>query len=153
MQLSKHFSLEEMTFSETAIRLGIPNEPEDYHIANLRLLCNELLEPVREILDRPIFVNSGFRCWELNSALDGSSTSEHPEGRAVDFRVLGMTPYEVCQKLVENQARLRFNQLILEFDRWTHLSVPKAGVDPKREIMTFRMVNGHTRRTYGISKK
>lgn len=148
MKLSTHFSLEELTFSETASRLEIGNDPDETTLLNLRMLCNELLEPIRELIGKPIHITSGYRSPRLNRAVSGSKTSEHVFGRAVDFRVAGMTPLEVC-RILEASASLKYNQLILEFNSWTHISHP--GLEsPKREKLTATRSRGLTKYLPGI---
>ena len=77
MKLSKNFSLNEMTKSQTALRRGIDNEPTNDEIDNLRILCEYVLQPVREHFGKPVTINSGFRSKELNKAIGGSTTSDH----------------------------------------------------------------------------
>lgn len=138
--LTKNFTLEELTYSDIAERQGLNNSAPFDIESNLLRLCEELLEPVRELLGKPLLVSSGYRSPEVNGAAGGSSSSEHMDGRASDFRVPHMTPYAVCRKL-EN-SELPFNQLIHEFGRWTHISIPKLGEKPKREVLTARLLNG-----------
>ena len=86
MNLSKHFTLDEMLKSPTAQRLGIDNTPNAEQLENLRDLVEYILEPLRIHYGRPIIVTSGFRCAKLNKAVGGSSTSQHVKGEAVDIR-------------------------------------------------------------------
>jgi zinc D-Ala-D-Ala carboxypeptidase len=126
MMLSKHFSLSELTKSDTATRKGIDNTPNDQEVENLIVLCNEILEPVREHYGIPFAPNSGFRCLELNRALGSSDKSQHVSGNAVDFEVPGVDNREVALWVMEN---CDFDQLILEFYKegkpssgWVHCS-------------------------------
>ena len=112
MMLSKHFSLSELTKSDTAIRKGIDNTPNDQEVENLILLCNEILEPVREHYGIPFAPNSGFRCLDLNRAIGSSDKSQHVSGKAVDFEISGLDNKEVALWVMEN---CDFDQLILEF--------------------------------------
>ena len=130
MNLTEHFTLEEMTRSEAAARHGYDNTPNEAEIANLTRLC-ELLEQVKATLGgKPIMVNSGFRSKQVNDAVGSKDTSQHRIGCAADIRVPGMTPREVVQACID--ANLPFDQIILEFDAWTHISVPNvAGADPR----------------------
>ena len=126
MRLSDHFSLSELTKSETAIREGIENIPGDAAVENLILVCNEILEPVRDHYGVPFSPNSGFRCLELNREIGSSDKSQHVEGKAVDFEIPGEDNKEVALWVKEN---CDFDQLILEFYRegeaasgWVHCS-------------------------------
>lgn len=125
MELTPNFSLEEFTLSNTAVRSGIDNTPSVEVINNLLLLCKYVLEPLREKLSEkfnktvPIIVTSGYRSPALNTAVGGSRTSQHMEGRAADIHVPGMTVEELFQFIVEN---LSFDQCIQEFNSWVHVS-------------------------------
>lgn len=122
--LSPHFTLEELTFSQTATRLGIDNTPPEWIIENLRRLANQL-EKVRSLCgNRPVFVTSGYRSPELNKAVGGSKYSQHMDGYAADIVIPGLTPYEVCTKI--RDSNIDFDQLIHEFGRWTHFSFKDA---------------------------
>lgn len=147
--LSKHFSVEELTFSDTGTRLGLNNSPPQEVYFNLARLSSELLELVRDVIGKPLIITSGYRSLEVNTAIGGAKTSEHMDGRAADFKVAGMTPYEVCRKL-EVIKWLEYNQLIHEFGVWTHISVPHLGEKPKLEKLTAKRVDGKTVYTTGI---
>ena len=122
MQITEHLSLEEMTFSEAALRNGWDNTPNAHQFSNLTRTA-ELLEKVRGILNAPIIVNSAFRNQQVNAAVGGKSTSQHRNGCAADIKVHGMTPDQVCMKIL--QSGILFDQLIREFNSWTHISVPE----------------------------
>lgn len=147
--LSTHFSIEELTFSDSGSRLGLSNVPPPDIEENLRRLCNDLLEEVRVIIGKPIHINSGYRSPAVNMTIGGAKNSEHLDGRAADFRVPGMTPYEVCRRL-ETYDWLPFNQMIHEFGSWTHISIPKLGDVPKRELLTAERIMGKTVYHLGI---
>lgn len=122
MQLSVHFSLEELTASEYAARHGIDNTPPAAVVENLRKTATGM-EKVRGILDAlPIHVNSGYRCADLNRAIGGVPTSAHCDGWAVDFVCprFGST-YLVACAIRDARPPLRFDQLILEYG-WVHIS-------------------------------
>jgi len=144
MMLSKHFSLSELTKSDTAIRKGIDNTPNDQEVENLILLCNEILEPVREHYGIPFAPNSGFRCLDLNRAIGSSDKSQHVSGKAVDFEISGLDNKEVALWVMEN---CDFDQLILEFYKegepssgWVHCSYD---VD-KEHRKSARIFDGRT---------
>ena len=131
MKLSTHFSLSELTKSETAIRKGIENEPNEEALANLIILCRSILEPVREHYGIPFVPNSGFRCLELNRAIGSSDKSQHVKGEAVDFEVPGIDNKDVARWIMDN---CQFDQLILEFYKegepssgWVHCSYTLDG--------------------------
>lgn len=126
MQLSDHFTLSELTKSSTAERLGIANEPGSTEIENLIMVCDQILEPVRNHYGIAFAPNSGFRCLELNRAIGSSDKSQHVTGQAVDFEVPGIDNKDVALWVVDN---CQFDQLILEFYKegepssgWVHCS-------------------------------
>ena len=123
MQLSEHFSLEEATFSEAAARHNIQNTPGDAELANMKEAAKSL-EKVRDIVGKPITINSWFRSKEVNKAVGGSQTSAHCLGWAIDTRVTGMTPLELCK--IVAKSGLKFDQIIHEYGSWMHISF-----DPK----------------------
>ena len=89
-QISKHFSLQEMINSGTASRLGLDNTPNEEQIENLKALCENILEPLREYYEsRPVSISSGFRSEKLSEAIGSSSKSQHCKGEAVDFEISG----------------------------------------------------------------
>lgn len=124
MNLTKHFTLEELTFSETAERNGWDNTPNDAELENLKRLA-EFLEEVKAALGgRPVMVNSAFRCKQVNDAVGSKDSSQHRTGCAVDIRVPKLTPDEVVKIIIN--AGLAYDQVIREFDRWTHISIPNT---------------------------
>lgn len=130
MQLSEHFTLEELTVSEAAARQGLSNEPTGEALENLKRLA-EFLEDVRALVGKPIRVNSAYRSPEVNAAVGGSKTSQHCFGCAADIRVPGMTPDEVVRLITDSD--LEYDQCIREFDSWTHVSIPnKPEAKPRK---------------------
>ena len=124
MNLTAHFTLEELTASETAERNGWDNTPNDQELANLVRLA-EFLEQVKEVLaGKPIMISSGLRTKKVNDAVGSKDTSQHRIGCAADFRVPGMTPDEVVKAIVA--SGIEYDQVIREFDRWTHISIPNS---------------------------
>jgi zinc D-Ala-D-Ala carboxypeptidase len=129
MQLTKHFTLQEMTASETAARRGFDNIPNETEISNLVRVA-ELLEEVRILLGKPILINSAFRSKQVNDAVGSRDTSQHRLGCAADIRVPGMNPDEVCRAIIA--SGIQYDQLIREFwtpeggGGWTHISVPNT---------------------------
>jgi zinc D-Ala-D-Ala carboxypeptidase len=140
VNLSPNFTLAELTFSETAIRMGRDVVPDEAVIANLQYLCETVLEPLRAELGTAIVVSSGYRPDWLNRAIGGSATSEHMSGRAADIRAINRTPLQVCR--VASTMNLPTNQLILEFGRWCHISVAPMGEQGRRQVLTAKIING-----------
>lgn len=133
MQLSTNFSLEELTHSDLASRKGWDNTPNAQELANLKRLAN-FLEAVRTIVGKPIYINSGYRSKQVNDGVGSKDSSQHRLGCAADIRVQGMTPDEVCRKIIA--SGLAYDQLIREFDAWTHISVPNYEIDrPRRQAL------------------
>jgi zinc D-Ala-D-Ala carboxypeptidase len=122
--LSPHFSLAEMTASQTAARMGLSNQPDEASKANLTTLCG-VLEQVRTLLNSlPILISSGYRAPAVNAACGGSSTSAHMYGLAADFTCPQYgTPYDICLKLSPYMPELQIDQLIHEYEGWVHLGL------------------------------
>ncbi len=124
MKLTEHFTLEELTASETAERNGWDNIANEQEVANLKRLAG-LLEQVKEVLaGKPIMISSGLRTKKVNDAVGSKDTSQHRIGCAADFKVPGMTPDEVVKAIVA--SGIGYDQVIREFDRWTHISIPNS---------------------------
>jgi len=126
MNLSPHFTLAELTYTD---HRQLDNTPTQNEISNLQRLAN-FLEQVKTVLGgKPIIVNSAFRSKAVNDAVGSKDTSQHRLGCAADFRVPGMTPDQVVKALIN----LPYDQIIREFDRWTHISIPNvAGAAPRK---------------------
>jgi hypothetical protein len=121
MKLSPNFSLEELTHTD---HRQYDNTPNDAELENLKRLA-EFLEEVKAALGgRPVMVNSAFRSQQINNSVGGSNKSQHLLGCAVDFRVPKLTPDEVVRIIIS--AGLPYDQVIREFDRWTHVSIPNT---------------------------
>ena len=129
--LSAHFSLEELTITD---HREYSNEPNESEKQNLVRLAN-FLEQVKFVLGGvPIMVNSAYRSAQVNAAVGSKDSSQHRVGCAADLRVPGMTPDQVVQAIIGSQ--LEFDQVIREFDRWTHISVPNnEGEKPRRQAL------------------
>jgi hypothetical protein len=134
MHLSPNFTLAELTASETADRLNIDNTPDTSEMANLIRLAVFLEEVKTALGGKPVMINSGFRCKLVNDAVGSKDTSQHRIGCAADIRVPSMTPDEVVKAIIE--AGLGYDQVIREFDRWTHISIPSvAGNNPRKQAL------------------
>jgi len=125
--LTKNFTLEELTHTD---HRELDNTPSEYEKANLMRLA-EFLEQVKETLGgKPIMVNSAYRSEAVNNAVGSKNTSQHRLGCAADIRVPDMTPDEVVKAIIASD--LKYDQIIREFDRWTHISVPNSPNDQPR---------------------
>jgi len=130
MNLSPHFTLEELTITDHRTLDNTPNETE---LANLKRLA-EFLETVKTVLGgKPIMVNSAFRSKAVNDAVGSKDTSQHRIGCAADIRVPGLTPDEVVKAVIA--SGIGYDQVIREFDRWTHISIPNAGAPRKQALI------------------
>jgi zinc D-Ala-D-Ala carboxypeptidase len=134
MNLTPHFTLEELTASETAERNGWDNSPNDQELANLTRLA-DFLEQVKVVLGgKPIMISSGLRTKKVNDAVGSKDSSQHRTGCACDFRVPGMTPDEVVRKIVS--STIAYDQVIREFDRWTHISISNSeDTSPRKQAL------------------
>ena len=121
MKLTANFSLSELTKSQTATRKGIDNTPSPEHQENLKLLCEAVLQPVREHFGRVVTVTSGYRSPELCTAIGSKITSQHARGEAADFEIFGVSNKELADYIHEH---LDYDQLILEY--WNE-SDPNSG--------------------------
>jgi len=144
MQLSDHFTLSEFTKSSTAERHGIANEPGSMEVENLIMVCDQILEPVRNHYGIPFTPNSGFRSLELNRKIGSSDNSQHVKGEAVDFEVPGIPNKELALWAKDN---CEFDQLILEFYKegipdsgWVHCSYTLSR-DVRRSARVFDGTN------------
>jgi hypothetical protein len=145
-QLTKNFSLHELTKSETALRLDMENTPGPDEIANLTELAGKVLQPVRDHFGKGVKVNSGFRHPEVNAKVGGSKTSDHCKGQAADIEIPGVPNAELAEWIKGN---LEFTQLILEFytpgipdSGWVHVSYDPANL--KKQVMTATKQGGKT---------
>ena len=148
MQLSKTFNLVELTKSHTAERKGIPNDPSPDHQENLRLLCERVLQPVRDHFNHVVTISSGYRNIILSRKIGSSDKSQHCQGEAADFEIFGTPNNEVSDWIKEN---LMFDQLILEYfepgqpnSGWVHVSYKKEINSNRKEYLMAIKTNGKT---------
>jgi zinc D-Ala-D-Ala carboxypeptidase len=146
MNLTANFSLAEMVKSDTALRHDMDNTPGEAEIANLKTLCEKVLQPVREHFQRGVKVNSGFRHPEVNAKVGGSKTSDHCKGQAADIEIPGIANADLAVWIMDN---LEYTQLILEFytpgvpdSGWVHVSYDPANL--KKQNLTATKQNGKT---------
>ena len=131
MNLTPHFTLEELTHTDHRQYENTPNEAE---LANLKRLAAFLEEVKTALGGRPVMVNSAFRSKQVNDAVGSKDTSQHRIGCAVDFRVPQLTPDQVVKAIIA--SGLPFDQVIREFDRWTHLSIPNTpDAKPRKQAL------------------
>ena len=133
MKLTNHFTLEEMTVSQTAARLGLNNEPPEDVVKTLMATAHGL-EMVRALLQAPILISSGYRALLVNRAVGGSPNSQHITGHAADFTAPGFgRPADVVRAIVAH-PEIPFDQCILEFGRWCHISFTR---NPRRQALVI----------------
>jgi hypothetical protein len=144
--LSEHFTIKELTYSDTAIRLGIDNSATEEVLINLQNVVQFILEPLRNYFDKPIKINSGYRSVELCKAIGSKPTSQHTLGEAVDFEIIGIPNQVASEWLVKN---LDFDQCILEYwnpdiynSGWIHCSYKPAG--NRKQYLKAYLANGRT---------
>jgi hypothetical protein len=136
MKLSEHFTLAELTQSQTAARAGLKNDPTPEALENLKYLAGRL-EAVRKLLGKPMIVSSGYRAPRVNALVGGAANSQHMLGQAVDFIAPGYgTPFQVAQAI--ERSGLKYDQLIHEFGRWIHVSFVKPELgEPRRQALSI----------------
>lgn len=146
MNLTKNFTLEEMVKSETALRYGIGNTPGEIEIENLKRLCEQILQPVRDHFQKGVKVNSGYRTPEVNEKVGGSKTSDHCKGQAADIEIPGLANYDLANWIKNNMT---YTQLILEFytpgvpdSGWVHVSYDPNNL--KKQDLTATKKDGKT---------
>jgi hypothetical protein len=151
-QLTANFSLHELSKSETALRLGLDNTPDEEATENLRLLCEKVLQPVRDHYGKGVKVNSAYRSPESNAAVGGSKTSDHCKGMAADIEIPGVANADLAQWIMDN---LDYTQLILEFytpgipdSGWVHVSYDPNNL--KKQELTATKVAGKTQYLPGL---
>ena len=148
MQLSKNFSLIELTKSQTADRKGIDNTPSPEHQENLKSLCTSILQPIRDHFSRVVSVSSGYRSPALCEAIGSKSTSQHARGEAADFEIFGLSNKVLADYIDET---LHYDQLILEYWKesdpnsgWVHCSFSE-GNNRKQYLKAYKDENNKTR--------
>ena len=147
MQLSKNFSLPELTKSQTAERKDIDNTPSTEHQENLKRLCESILQRVRDHFGRVVSVSSGYRSEALCLAIGSKTTSQHAKGQAADFEIFGLSNKELADWINEN---LDYDQLILEYWKesdpnsgWVHCSYSEG--NNRRQYLRAYKEDGKTK--------
>jgi len=148
MKLTDNFSLKEMTASQTADRHGISNNPSEDHMDNLKKLCENILQKVRNHYGKVVSVSSGYRSPELCVKIGSSMKSQHAKGQAADFEIFGVPNSELAKYIIEN---LDFDQLILEYHNpeepnsgWIHCSYKNPEDNRKQVLRAYRDDAGKT---------
>lgn len=156
--VTKNFKLSELTHSNTAVSRGMSNQPTAEHKKNLIAAATNLFQPVRDLLGKPMVINSGYRSDAVNKAVGGSKTSAHSYGYAIDFvsPKYGNTRQIAAYLAKELKARgIKFDQLILEFpdspSSWIHLGYKDRSGRQRGQVLTAKKVNGRTVYTNGLS--
>lgn len=147
MKLSENFSLAEFERSQTAARMGLDNRAPEWAANNLKRLCQTVLQPLRDEVGI-IYLSSGYRGEKLNQCIGGSPTSQHCYGQAADIHAAGLSPHDLCRAII--RLELPFDQLILEFGEWVHVSVPASNYQPRGAVLTARKQGGRTFYTTGL---
>ena len=147
MQLSLNFSLDELTKSQTATRKGIDNTPSPEHQENLKLLCESVLQPVRDHFGKVVTISSGYRSPELCVAIGSKTTSQHAKGEAADFEIFGVSNKTLADYI---DSELHYDQLILEYwnesdpnSGWVHCSFAE-GKNRKQYLKAYKDENNKT---------
>ena len=145
MRLSTNFTLAEFTKSQTADRKGIDNTPPQDIIPKLSFLATQILEPLREKIEKPIIITSGYRSPQLSLAIGSSQKSQHCKGEAVDIEAIGMSTLNLAEMIINH---FEFDQVILECYKkgdmnsgWVHVSL-KSG-DNRKEVLTYTKEKGY----------
>ena len=152
MNLTKNFTFAEMTKSETALRFNMGNHPGDTELENLKILCEKVLQPVRDHYGKGVKVNSGYRHPLVNAKVGGSPRSDHCKGMAADIEIPGVANADLAEWIRDN---LKFTQLILEFytpgipdSGWVHVSY--NSYDLKMQTLTAMTKDGKTQYEDGL---
>lgn len=144
--MSEHFTIAELTFSQTATRRGIDNTPSEQVSNNLRRLMGTL-ELVRALVGKPLTISSGYRSPALNIAVGGARDSAHVKGLAADINCPGMTPKALATLI--RDSGIEYDQIILEFGRWVHIGLADGAL--RNEELTASLSNGTVQYTRGLS--
>lgn len=146
--MGAYFSLAELTHSQMAVRYGLDNSPPESVLANLdRLMAT--LDYIRESIGVPIIITSGYRSPRVNRLVGGAQHSAHMDGRAADFIAPRFGSLLRLAQHVRGLSTVRYDQLIYE-GKWLHLSIPRAGCEPRQEVLTAVFTDGHAWYSQGL---
>jgi hypothetical protein len=143
IQLSPHFSLQEMVRSDFAIRHGLDNTPPPEGVIALRILCGVVLEQIRAQIGAPVVITSGYRSPVVNGGIGGAPTSQHLKGEAADFHIPEMSNLEVVKAIIHSEIVIPFDQLIYEGGEggWVHIS-HAAQKSQRRQVLNADFSTG-----------
>jgi hypothetical protein len=141
MKIGNHFTLEEFTYSETALRKDIDNTPGPAEIEALQALCKYVLDPIHDQLHKAVYISSGYRSTQLNALIGGANGSQHTKGQAADISVFGMTTEDLFTWII--RSGIKYDQIIQEFDKWVHVSFNPNGLE-RCEALRAIKENGKT---------
>lgn len=140
MNITENFTLEELVASQFATRFGIDNTPNEHAFRNIVKLAKSM-QDIRDLINAPLIITSGYRCPELNERIGGSKTSAHMKGFAADIRSHSFgTPYQLADAIINSP--IQFDQLILEFDSWVHFGLNQGKW--RNQVLTAMKVEGET---------
>ena len=146
MNVSKNFTVTELTKSADALRKGLDNSPDQSVVDNLKLLAEHVLQPIRDHFNKPVTINSGYRSKAVNASVGGSVTSDHCKGMAADIEIVGVDNLALAQHIVD---AYKFTQIILEFytagmpdSGWVHVSYNKDRLN--NQVLTAVKKDGKT---------
>ena len=131
--MNLNFKISELTYSETANIYKINNMPDIKSLDNMLELICYCLQPIRDKLQKPMTITSGYRCSKVNNLVGGANNSQHAKGQAVDFIVKVMTPTQVVDFI--KKSGIEFDQLINEYNKWTHISFVKG--NNRKQILKY----------------
>lgn len=120
MMSNINFKISELIYSDVAAKNNISNMPDINSLDCMLDLIVNCLQPIRNLLNKPMIITSGYRNNEVNKLVKGANNSQHKKGQAVDFIIKGMTPSEIIEMI--KKSDIEFDQLINEYDRWVHIS-------------------------------
>lgn len=144
LRLTKNFHLSEFTKSQTASRFGLNNNPSEEVIQNLKLLCEKVLQPIRDEWQKPVIISSGYRSWSVNQRVGGSKNSQHLKGQAADLEIPSIDNFTLAKWI---EGNLNYDQLILEFyeggnSGWVHVGYSTRHINQELTINKFGVFNG-----------
>ena len=145
MKLSPNFTVAELSITDT----GLANNPTADVLPNLIKLTETILQPLRDMLGKPVNVSSGYRSVEVNKRVGGEALSAHLTGRAADIYVAGMTPYQLA-KFIQDSG-LPYDKVIQE-PSWVHVQIAKEGREPRGQEILARRVNGKMQYSFGLNE-
>ena len=137
MHLSENFTLAQLTTEPIAVRKRMDNTPSEVTIECLKLLCENVLEPLQAGIGKPLHILSGYRTQMVNIAAHGSKASEHMFGQAVDFMVNDILPMDLWKNIIlDVYGYIQYDRIILEFGKWVHISYKSVNTQRKLSLVS-----------------